>query len=80
MLFYLFDGKQANIESATFPSSDPAQKMKFSIEDFFSKCDQIRRKLRIWSHLLKKPLIENFIFLQSECFIFTYVYTFFRYE
>ena len=31
-----------------------AQKMKFSIKDFFSKCDQIRRKLRIWSHLLKK--------------------------
>ena len=24
------------------------------IKDFFSKCDQIRRKLRIWSHLLKK--------------------------
>ena len=22
----------------------------------------IRRKLRIWSHLLKKPLMENFIF------------------
>ena len=39
-----------------------AQKMKFSIKDFFSKCDQIRRKLRIWSHLLKKSLKENFIF------------------
>ena len=39
-----------------------AQKMKFSIKDFFSKCDQIRRKLRIWSHLLKKSLMENFIF------------------
>ena len=38
------------------------QKMKFSIKDFFSKCDQIRRKLRIWSHLLKKSLMENFIF------------------
>ena len=36
--------------------------MKFSIKDFFSKCDQIRRKLRIWSHLLKKALMENFIF------------------
>ena len=24
-----------------------AQKMKFSIKDFFSKCDQFRRKLRI---------------------------------
>ena len=39
-----------------------AQKMKFSFEDFFSKCDQIRRGLRIWSHLLNKSLMENFIF------------------
>ena len=44
-----------------------AQKMKFPIKDFFSKCDQIRRKLRIWSHLLKKSLMENFIF----CAVFT---------
>ena len=36
--------------------------MKFSIEDFFSKRDQIRRKLQIWSHLLKKYLMENLIF------------------
>ena len=36
-------------------------KMKFSIEDFFSKCDQIRKELRIWSHLLKKSLMENFV-------------------
>ena len=36
--------------------------MKFSVKDFFSKCHQIRKKLRIWSHLLKKSLIENFIF------------------
>ena len=36
--------------------------MKFSIKDFFSKCDQIRSFLRIWSHLLKKSVIENFIF------------------
>ena len=39
-----------------------AQRMKFSIKDFFSKCDQIRRKLRISPHLLKKFLMENFIF------------------
>ena len=39
-----------------------AQKMRFSIKDFFSKCEEIRRKLRIWSHLLKKSLIENLIF------------------
>ena len=37
------------------------EKMKFFIKDFFSKCDQIRRKMGIWSHLLKKSLIENFI-------------------
>ena len=36
--------------------------MRLFIKDFFSKCDQICRKLRIWSHLLKKSLIENFIF------------------
>ena len=39
-----------------------AQKMKFSIKDLFKKCDQILRKLRIWSHLLKKSLVGNFIF------------------
>ena len=36
--------------------------MKFSIKDLFSKCDQIRSKLRIWSHSLKKSVVENFIF------------------
>ena len=35
-----------------------AQKIIFSIKDFFSKCDQIRRKL-------KKVLMENLIFLCS---------------
>ena len=39
-----------------------AQKMKFFINDFFSKCDQIRSFSWIWSHLLKKSLMENFIF------------------
>ena len=39
-----------------------AQKMKFSVKDFFSKCRQILRKLWIWSHLLKKSLMESFIF------------------
>ena len=39
--------------------------MEFSIKDFFSKCDQIRRKLRIWSHLLKKSLIVKLQFLCS---------------
>ena len=39
-----------------------AQKMKFSIKDFLSKYDQIRSFQHIWSHLLKKSLMENFIF------------------
>ena len=41
-----------------------AQKMKFSTKDFFSKCDQIRRKLRMWSQLMNDSLVENFIFVQ----------------
>ena len=44
--------------------------MKFFIKDFFSKCDQVSKKLRIWSQLLKKSLMENFFFcavyLKSE--------------
>ena len=39
-----------------------AQKTEFSIKDFFSKCDQIHRKLWICAHLLKISLMENFIF------------------
>ena len=39
-----------------------AQKMKFSIKHFFNKCDQIHRKPQILSYLLKKSLMENFIF------------------
>ena len=46
-------------------ASPAAQKVKFTIKDFFSKCDQIRKKLRIWSHLLKKSLMENFIFFMQ---------------
>ena len=45
-----------NLETAT------EQKMRFSIKDFFSKCDLIRSFQRIWSHFLKKSLMENFIF------------------
>ena len=47
--------------------------MKFSIKDYFSKCDQIRSFLRIWSHLLKKSLMENFIFVQWDIFLNTYL-------
>ena len=44
-----------------------AQKIKFSIKDFLSKCDQ----LRIWSHLLTKLLMENFTF----CAVVIYSHT-----
>ena len=44
-----------------------AQKMTFSIKDFFSKCDQIRDFLRNWSHLLTKSLMKNFIFCAVFC-------------
>ena len=43
-----------------------APKLKFSIRDFFSKCDQIHSFLWIWSHLLKKFSFENFIFMQTS--------------
>ena len=46
-----------------------AQEMKFCIKDSFSKCEQIRRKLRIWSHFLKKSLKENFIFCTMHIFV-----------
>ena len=42
-----------------------AQKMKFSVKDFFSKCEKIRRKLRICPHLLIK-ILNGKLFLCSE--------------
>ena len=48
--------------------------MKFSIKDFFSKCDQNHGNLWIWSHLLKKSLMENFVFLQYMYFSNEYGY------
>ena len=39
-----------------------AQKLKFSIKDFFIKCDQICSFMWSWSYLLKKSLMENFNF------------------
>ena len=38
-----------------------AQKVKFFMKGFFSRCDQSRSFLRICPHLLKKSLKENFI-------------------
>ena len=38
------------------------KKTKFSIKDFSSKYDRMYCSLRIWSHLLEKSLMGNFIF------------------
>ena len=57
--------------------------MKFFIKDFFSKCDQIRNFLRIWSPLLKKSLMENFIFCSvcfSELFLLLFTTSMGRYQ
>ena len=40
--------------------------MKISIKDFLRKCDQFCSFLRIWSHLLKKSLMGNFIFCAEQ--------------
>ena len=39
-----------------------AQKMKFSIKDFLSKCDQTAEKCGFGNIYWRKPLIEHFIF------------------
>ena len=45
-----------------FIGNEHCTKKKFSVKDFFRKCDQIRSFLRIWSDLLKS-LMVNLIFL-----------------
>ena len=47
------------------------KKLKFPIQDFFCKCNQIRRKLRIWSHFLKESLMETSFFV-SPAFPLTF--------
>ena len=54
---------------------DHCTKIKFSIKDFFSKRNQIRRKLRIWSHLLKKSLMENLVFCAVDRVIQLFSYS-----
>ena len=50
-------------------------KLKFFIKDFFSKCDQMHSFLWIWSHLLKKSIMENFIFCAVPAPNFTFFET-----
>ena len=63
LLLKSFDSKLYNIQFTKAMAKTFAQKMKFSIKDFFSKCEQTRRILRIWSHFLKKSLMGN-VYLQ----------------
>ena len=49
-------------------------KNEFSIKDFFNKCDQICRKLLIWSHLLTKSFVESFIFNAAHCILWVASY------
>ena len=60
--FKVFNNEGFHFMHLSINSHNIPQKMKYSTKDFFSKCDQINWKLRIWSHLLKKSLTENFIF------------------
>ena len=58
-----FHKLQSNVRlSKLRTESITTQKMELSMKDFLSKCDQISSFLWIWSHLLKKSLMENFIF------------------
>ena len=56
------------------PRWQDCTKMKFSIKDFFSKCDQIHSFLRIWLHLLKKSLIRNFITFLERCRVLVHIW------
>ena len=64
LLFSIVWAELSAILTYRLSSLFTAQKMKFSINDFLSKCDQIRSFLRIWSHLLKKPVMEILIFCE----------------
>ena len=58
----LYSNLQNNLQHCT-------ENKAFAMKNFVSKCDQIRSFLRVWSHLLKESLMENFIFcaMQSKC-------------
>ena len=62
-IYFSYICQQGNVFSRLYRDViDTAQKMKFSIKDFFGRCDYIHSFLWIWSYLLKKSLTENFIF------------------
>ena len=61
MLDFVYDSLSFYYKDQKYPSGSKwhwTKKMKFSIKNFFRKYDQTV----VWSHLLKKPLMENFVF------------------
>ena len=43
--------------------------MKFSIKDFFSKCERTPQQLQICSYLLKKSLLDFFSKYEQICYL-----------
>ena len=75
-LFHLIAGQRKEEGASHIPHyyshplvNNHCIKNKISIKDFFSKCDQIRIFLKTWSNLLKKSLMENYIFLCNDWYI-----------
>ena len=60
--------KENTCNAVIFILKITAPKTKFSIKDFLSKCDQICKKLPIWSHLMKKPLREASFYMHQYMF------------
>ena len=55
-----------------------SRKMKFPTNDLFSECDQIGSFLMILLHLLKKSLMENFIFCAvQKLILFSFILPYF---
>ena len=79
----VYNGKEStsNISNKIRKLISPTtQKLKFSSEDFFSKCDQIHRKLRIWFTFTEEILNGKLYFLRSNllsCGFFLYIYVVF---
>ena len=61
-IFYFLAIFVVNSKVRRLLKNTSASKMKFSVEDFCRISAGFLQKLRIWSHILKKPLMENFIF------------------
>ena len=65
-LFMCFQCTESNTQKHRLPSglyiSQNYKKMGFYAKDFFSKCEKIHNEQRIWSHILKKSLMEDFTF------------------